>query len=869
MQTLLIPANPFHRFQIYAPVDSSANHRTSARLPGVAGTTKSDIRIYGNGTISDHSQVMDQSLKTINLQTKEKQMKQALIIAVLFLAALPGGPLSAQQNAGALKVQPQPGEKDSGPQRQSQIVVDPQNLTFNVAYGSNASGQINISNTGTEPLDWHLHEAGEMPSQGMVAWFPFNGNAIDESGNGHDGTIYGTSWGNDRNGNPNSAVDVLYNQRIVFGSNNLPSGSAPRTLGCWFKARNFVSGGWPDWLVGYGNANPGSPIYQLQLHSNGQIEFQTGSWLNRIFSTHTFRDGEWHCAMVTYNGTTVTMYVDGQYEGSVSPGGIGTASDQFSVGKCLWWGCYYDGLVDDVFLYNRVLTPEEIYSVSQAQSMPAYLTLTPQLGVLPPGGSVSLQIGVNTLQMQAGTTIDTLLIISNDPAAPAVPVIITTNVLPPAPVITPSPLYLLATLEDPVTLGSFELENQGPGLLNYHLNGEDGLGMFMPAIPGYAALGEFDGHRYYASSGTSTWSAAKLACEAVGGHLAAITSSPENDFIASHYSPMAWIGTRTDLLVNNVWCWVNGEPVTYTNWASGQPDNWNGENCVEINRPAGQWNDASDNHHYDNVLIHHILEFDSILNFLPTAGSLAPDASEEISLFACGYGLADGIYHVWISVSAPGMEDPVLYPVTLQVDFTAPLAVTGLTLDEDLVTFTQAGFHWDANAPADTVVAYNIYRRNDNDGEWFLLESVPAGQLTYVDTDFDSYGYRDVFYCVRAKDNHGNQSPQGVILQANMDRFPPPAGLTIQRMGNDVQLTWSPVNQTLGGVTVDPSCYVIYVADALEPLSGYQLVDISLTNQYLHVGGALDPAWDAHFYYVAAYIGDLARLKALLGIGAH
>lgn len=792
-------------------------------------------------------------------------MKLSLVVSLFLVAACLCGEMLALQGGGSPASSMSIGNQGHSVPRQSQINVNPQNLTFNVAYGSSAASQISISNTGTEPLDWHLHEAGEMPSLGMVAWFPFNGNAIDESGNGHDGTIYGTSWGNDRNGNPNSAVDVLYNQRIVFGSYGLPSGSAPRTLGCWFKARNFVSGGWPDWLVGYGNANPGSPIYQLQLNNNGQVEFQTGSWQNRIFSTHTFRDGLWHCAMVTYNGTTVTMYVDGQYEGSVSSGGIGTASDQFSVGKCLWWGNYYDGLVDDVFLYNRVLTPEEIYSVSQAQSMPAYLTLTPQLGVLPPGGNVNLQIEVNTLQMQAGTTIDTLLIISNDPAAPAVPVIITTNVQPPAPLITPSPLYLLATLEDPVAQGTFELENQGMGLLNYRLSGDDELGVLVPAIPGYAAMGEFNGHRYYVSNSTSSWSDAKLACEAVGGHLASITSQEENNFISSNFGSLAWIGTRTDYQHNGVWIWVSGEPVTYTNWGPGQPDNWNGENCVEINAiQLGKWNDATNDHSYNGQLIKHILEYDSILSFLPVGGSLASDAAEEISVFACGFGLADGVYNAWISVSAPGMVDPVLFPVTLQVDFTAPLTVTGLNLDEDLVTFTQTGFQWDANAPADTVVAYNIYRRNDIDGEWFLLDTVAAGQLSYIDTSFDSYGYRDVFYCVRAEDNHGNQSSQGMILQANMDRFPPPAGVTIQRIGNDVQLAWNAVTQTLGGVTVDPSCYVIYVSEYPDPGSAYEFVDISLGTQYLHVGGAAASDWGGHFYHVVAYIGDLARFQGLL-----
>ena len=45
----------------------------------------------------------------------------------------------------------------------------------------------------------------EFLEKGLVAYYPFNGNAEDESGNGHDGMVNGPILSNDRNGNPNSA----------------------------------------------------------------------------------------------------------------------------------------------------------------------------------------------------------------------------------------------------------------------------------------------------------------------------------------------------------------------------------------------------------------------------------------------------------------------------------------------------------------------------------------------------------------------------------------------------------------------------------------------------------------------------------------
>ena len=44
-----------------------------------------------------------------------------------------------------------------------------------------------------------------IPTDGLVAWYPFNGNANDESGNGNSGTVNGATLTTDKDGNENSA----------------------------------------------------------------------------------------------------------------------------------------------------------------------------------------------------------------------------------------------------------------------------------------------------------------------------------------------------------------------------------------------------------------------------------------------------------------------------------------------------------------------------------------------------------------------------------------------------------------------------------------------------------------------------------------
>jgi uncharacterized repeat protein (TIGR02543 family) len=137
----------------------------------------------------------------------------------------------------------------------------------------------------------------------------------------------------------------------------------------------------------------------------------------------------------------------------------------------------------------------------------------------------------------------------------------------------------------------------------------------------------FNGHSYKLYDNSITWTEAKAACEALGGHLATITTSEEQQFIVSILgfgSKRAyWLGA-TDAEQEGNWKWITGEDWSYTNWDSGnrQPDNDSDEDYLQIYNPpmlysnaaAYKWNDQSNNNrNYSGLsVVGYICEWDNM-----------------------------------------------------------------------------------------------------------------------------------------------------------------------------------------------------------------------------------------------------------------
>ena len=124
-----------------------------------------------------------------------------------------------------------------------------------------------------------------------------------------------------------------------------------------------------------------------------------------------------------------------------------------------------------------------------------------------------------------------------------------------------------------------------------------GLTASANAIPIGPVFNPATGHSYQIVSGD--WFTAESNAIALGGHLVAINDQAEQDWLEANigfYS--GWIGLTDPGEIDGNFIWTSGEAVTYTNWASGEPNNGAGgpeEDFVglSISGPNSSWNDTT------------------------------------------------------------------------------------------------------------------------------------------------------------------------------------------------------------------------------------------------------------------------------------
>jgi hypothetical protein len=203
-----------------------------------------------------------------------------------------------------------------------------------------------------------------VPTNGLVGWWPFTGNANDLSGNGNHGTVNGATLTTDRFGVANRAYSFTSGNSIT-SSPNLPVGNLPRSVSVWFQTTslsyNINTGLGANSMVTYGNGNgTGNGV-------SGQCNFETrvgnlsmnhyAQSLNGPFVS----DGIWHNAVYTYDGTTHKLYLDNIIV-DTNTYTINTGLTQLMFGKRAsepnWHP--FTGKLDDIGIWNRALSQQEI-----------------------------------------------------------------------------------------------------------------------------------------------------------------------------------------------------------------------------------------------------------------------------------------------------------------------------------------------------------------------------------------------------------------------------------------------------------------------------------------------------------------------------
>lgn len=214
---------------------------------------------------------------------------------------------------------------------------------------------------------------GQAPTNGLVAYYPFNGDAQDAVGANH-GIVSGATITTDRFGQINKAYNFDGNDYISIG-NKIISGNQI-TLSTWFFS-NGQNLGIGQHLISTGNQND----YGFQLNSNAELigYLYTGNSTYNQLNGNLVSIG-WNHAVLKYDGALAKLYINGvlKTQKNVS-GNIDSWQQDF-----LAFGVYYlngvptnsffNGKIDDIRIYNRALTDTEVQQLYQAEAPPIDIT---------------------------------------------------------------------------------------------------------------------------------------------------------------------------------------------------------------------------------------------------------------------------------------------------------------------------------------------------------------------------------------------------------------------------------------------------------------------------------------------------------------
>jgi uncharacterized repeat protein (TIGR01451 family) len=222
-----------------------------------------------------------------------------------------------------------------------------------------------------------------IPSNGLVGWWPFTGGAEDVSSLQLGGNSVNASLTTDRFGNSHSAYYFNGSNAHIEVPHNMLLNSLPLTISLWFKPDTVNGGGsliskymnasWSGWNVGIGGPSDSVEFlaghYLVGGNCNGIIDgYGCGSGLTYYGELY---DNQWHLSTFVVDSIRATFFLDGQEVSSqdwaVAPHSVYTPYNMligaYRMNTQPW--NYYKGKLDDLGVWNRALSQEEIAGIYQ------------------------------------------------------------------------------------------------------------------------------------------------------------------------------------------------------------------------------------------------------------------------------------------------------------------------------------------------------------------------------------------------------------------------------------------------------------------------------------------------------------------------
>jgi hypothetical protein len=221
-----------------------------------------------------------------------------------------------------------------------------------------------------------------VPTNGLVAYYPFSGNANDESANGNNGTVNGASLTTDRFGNINKAYYFNGQSSITANSTKEISNNINNELSIsvWFKLDSYFNGITSDFSPLISKNGPFWHQYEFFVSSTG-----IGFWGPNIYQEVNFQFtlNDWHNIIIVFNSGIIKYYSNGVLVGTNT---VPVSSLQPSGGSVLEIGMdtanqveYLNGSIDDIGIWNRALTQQEVATLYNAEQCFNNITVTDTL----------------------------------------------------------------------------------------------------------------------------------------------------------------------------------------------------------------------------------------------------------------------------------------------------------------------------------------------------------------------------------------------------------------------------------------------------------------------------------------------------------
>ena len=209
-----------------------------------------------------------------------------------------------------------------------------------------------------------------VPKDGLVGFWPFNGNANDESGNGNHGTVNGATLTADRNGVANSAYSFDgIDDYIEVSDNKTLDITQSVTISVWLYKPNFKQRYEAIMTKEINGTNTNNITYKFQLSENNELlHYTSRGYLNKT----KFSNQQWHNFIGICTIDSIKLYLDGalveKSQNQFNFNNLTTNNLPINIGRLTYYEpisvgnerMYFEGKLDDIAIYNRALSDQEI-----------------------------------------------------------------------------------------------------------------------------------------------------------------------------------------------------------------------------------------------------------------------------------------------------------------------------------------------------------------------------------------------------------------------------------------------------------------------------------------------------------------------------